>query len=211
MNTLLRQRLVPVVVIDRADDAVPLARTLWTGGLNVIEVTLRTPESLQAIERIAREMPEMRVGAGTILTTAQLDQAKTAGAAFGVAPGLNAAVLQEARKIGLPFIPGVMTPSEIEQAVSLGARYLKFFPAEAAGGTAMLKALAGPYQGLDINFIPTGGINAANLQAYLALPMVAAVGGSWFVNSQLIAEKQWAEITRQTVAALSLAHVQPRR
>jgi len=170
-----------------------------------MEIALRTPCAMEAIAQIAREMKIMRVGAGTVLTPDEAEQVKAAGAAFGVAPGLNEGVVRKAQALDLPFVPGVMTPTEVEQAMALGCLCLKFFPAEAAGGVAFLEALAGPYGPRKVRFIPTGGINVSNIAAYLKLPCVAAVGGSWFLARKLIVNHQWAEITRQTVEALRLA------
>ena len=197
--------IIPLAVIDKPADAVLLARALQAGGISVMEVALRTPCALEAIVRIAREVPTMRVGAGTILAVDEVAQVKAAGASFGVAPGLNEGVVRKAQALDLPFVPGVMTPTEVERAMALGCLCLKFFPAEAAGGVAFLEALAGPYGPRGVRFIPTGGVNASNMAAYLKLPCVAAVGGSWFLARKLIVNHQWDEITRQTAEALRLA------
>lgn len=205
MQFSLKQRIIPVATIDDDGDAVPLAQALLAGGLDVIEVTFRTSAAEQSIRNIRNACPGMLVGAGTILNVDQLKGALDAGAQFAVAPGLNPVIVTEAQRLGLPFIPGVMTPSEVEQALALNCRLLKFFPAEAVGGIAMLKSLTGPYAHTGVKFIPLGGINAGNATQYLALPVVAAIGGSWMVERKLIAAKNWREITALTSAAAKLA------
>lgn len=207
MDAIVAKKIVPVAVIERVEDAVPLAGALREGGLNVIEVTLRTEAAFEAVAAIRSAFPDMIVGVGTVLEPAQAERARRLGAAFGVAPGLNEEVVRAARGVGLPFIPGVLTPSEVERAMALGLRLLKFFPAEASGGVKMLEALAGPYAHTGVKFIPLGGINLANLSAYLAVPVVAAIGGSWFVNKKQIAAGDWAGIARQTREALAAAGV----
>ena len=157
----LKQRLICVAVIDKADDAVPLAEALLAGGLNVIEVTFRTSSAADAIARIRKSAPRMHVGAGTLLSAENVRHAIDAGAQFGVSPGLSESVLNKARENKLPMFPGVVTPTEIGHALELGCKQLKFFPAEAAGGMAMLKSLAGPFAHTGVQFIPTGGITAA--------------------------------------------------
>jgi 2-dehydro-3-deoxyphosphogluconate aldolase/(4S)-4-hydroxy-2-oxoglutarate aldolase len=199
-----RQRIVPVVVIHDADAAVPLAEALLAGGLNVIEITFRTPASEEAVSRIAHALPEMTVGAGTVLTPGQVDQARGAGAQFGVAPGLNGAVVAAARSADWPFMPGVMTPTEVEAALALGCTTLKFFPASLAGGVPMLQALAGPYAKAGVRFVILGGVTPANMAEYLKLPIVAAVGGSWIVEPRLLAARDWGEISRRAREALEI-------
>jgi 2-dehydro-3-deoxyphosphogluconate aldolase/(4S)-4-hydroxy-2-oxoglutarate aldolase len=201
MEHILKQRLVCVAVVDHPDDAVPLARALMAGGLNLIEITFRTEGAAEAIRRIRQELPEMTVGAGTVLTPYQVAQAAEAGAQFLVAPGLDEAVLAAALARGVPYIPGVLTPTEITRALNLKCRLLKFFPAEASGGVPMLKALAGPFAHTGVQFVPTGGITAATLPAYLAVPQVAAVGGSWMAERSLVAGRDWEKITALTAAA----------
>jgi len=199
------KRIVPVIVLDRVEQAEPLAEALLRGGLAVMEITFRTPTAAEAIRRIAARYPEVCVGAGTLLTAEQVERAVEAGATFGLAPGFNPATVGRARELGLTFVPGVMTPSEIESALALGLKTLKFFPAEAAGGAAMLKTLAAPYAHTGVRFIPTGGIHVQNMGGYLALPAVAAVGGSWMVEKALIDAGRWDEIasrTRETLAAV---------
>ena len=206
MNTeaLLKQRLICVAVIDQPDDAVPLAEALLAGGLSVMEVTFRTSAAADSIARIRKTLPAVSIGAGTLLTAEQVQRAVDAGAQFGVAPGLNEAVLAAAQKNQMPFFPGVMTPTEVGWALEFGWKHLKFFPAEAAGGVALLKALAGPFAHTGVKFVPTGGINAATLPDYLALPQVAAIGGSWMAERKLVNEKAWSKITALTTEAMKI-------
>ena len=206
MNTesILKQRLICVAVIDKPDDAVPLAEDLLAGGLKVMEVTFRTSTAAESIKRIRQGLPGMHIGAGTLLTAEQVQRAVDAGAQFGVSPGLNELVLATAGKNKMPFFPGVMTPTEVDRALNLGWKHLKFFPAEAAGGVAMLKALAGPFAHTGVQFVPTGGINAANLANYLAVPQVAAIGGSWMAERKLVTEKAWSKITALTAEAMKV-------
>lgn len=205
MKEILSERVVPVAVIERAADAVPIARALLEGGLSTLELTLRTPAALDCIRAIRREVPELKVGAGTVLTPAQVREVSEAGAFFGVAPGLNPRVVSTARIRGLPFFPGVMTPSDVEHALELGCTLQKFFPASAAGGLDMIKALAGPYGHTGLKLIPLGGVTAQNMKDYLAHPLVAAVGGSWLVDRKLVAAQDWAGITRLAREAAALA------
>lgn len=205
IDRIIRNRIVPVVVLDREDDAEPLAAALLAGGMDVMEITFRTAAAEGAIRRIATRMPEILLGAGTLLDRDQVARASDAGAVFGLAPGLNPRVVETAIGCGMKFAPGVMTPGEVEHALELGCKLLKFFPAEAAGGTAMLKALAGPYAHTGVRFIPTGGITPLNLASYLALPVVAAIGGSWMVDRELIAAGAWPHITRLAAQALDVA------
>jgi 2-dehydro-3-deoxyphosphogluconate aldolase/(4S)-4-hydroxy-2-oxoglutarate aldolase len=207
---LTHKRIVPVAVIDSLADAVPLARALESAGLPLIEVTLRTPCALDCITAIRAECPKVTVGAGTVLNPAQLEAAIGAGAQFGVAPGFNKEVVLAATENKLFFIPGVMTPSDIEAALMVGCKLLKFFPADSAGGLKMLKALSGPYEPAGVRFIPLGGISAANMSEYLAMPAVAAVGGSWLCERKLVKEKKWAEITALAKEALSKVPVAPK-
>ena len=205
ISRILSKRIVPVVVLDSAESAEPLAEALLAGGLDIMEITFRTPAAAESIRRIAARFPEVLLGAGTLLEPDQVRRAKDAGAVFGLAPGLNPEIVVAAEDAGLQFSPGVMTPSEVEQALALGCKLLKFFPAEAAGGVAMLKALAGPYAHTGVKFIPTGGVSRENLTAYLKLPVVAAIGGSWMVDKQLVNDGKWNEITRLTREALEAA------
>lgn len=185
--------VIPVIALDDPDDALPLAAALIDGGLPCAEVTFRTAAAEESIRRIAAAYPDMLVGAGTVLTTQQVDRAVAAGAKFIVSPGLNPNVVRHCLKKGVPAAPGCCTPSEIEQAMELGLGVVKFFPAEAMGGLKTIKALAAPYTGL--RFMPTGGINASNLRSYLDHPRVLACGGSWMVSKELIRAHDFAQIT----------------
>ncbi len=205
LERILSKRIVPVVVLDRVESAEPLAEALLAGGLDIMEITFRTAAAEESIKRIAARFPEILLGAGTLLERDQVKRAKDAGAVFGLAPGLNPNTIAAANEIGLQFSPGVMTPSDVEQALSLGCKLLKFFPAEMAGGVPMLKALAGPYGHTGLKFIPTGGVSPENLAAYLKLPVVAAIGGSWMVDKQLVNDGKWSEITRLTREAIAAA------
>jgi len=207
IHRILAKRIVPVVVLDSVESAEPLAEALLAGGLDIMEITFRTAAAEESIQRIADRFPEILLGAGTLLEKDQVKRAKNAGAVFGLAPGLNPEIVAAAQEIGLQFSPGVMTPSEVEQALSLGCKLLKFFPAEAAGGVDMLKSLAGPYAHTGVKFIPTGGVSSANLTSYLKLSVVAAIGGSWMVDKALVNAGKWAEITRLTQAALEAAQI----
>ncbi len=203
VRELLDQAVVmPVIVIERREDAVPLARALVAGGIRVLEVTLRTPAALDAVRAIAAEVPEAVVGVGTLLNAAQVADVCAAGARFAVSPGWSASVADAVRDQGLPWLPGVMTPSDVMTTNDKGFRALKLFPAEQAGGIAMLRALAGPFP--DIVFCPTGGITAATAGAYLALANVACVGGSWLTPAAKVAAGDWSGITELARAAVAL-------
>ncbi|HJV70776.1 bifunctional 4-hydroxy-2-oxoglutarate aldolase/2-dehydro-3-deoxy-phosphogluconate aldolase [Ideonella sp.] len=194
--------VIPVIVIDRLDDAVPLARALVAGGVKVLEVTLRTPVALQAITAMAREVPGAIVGAGTIRSAADARAARQAGAVFGVSPGYTPEVGAACREIGLPLLPGVATASEVMAAQADGLAFLKFFPATAAGGIPMLKALAGPFP--DVVFCPTGGITLQTAPEFLALPNVKVCGGSWLTPADAVKAGDWARITRLAAEAAAL-------
>ena len=194
--------IVPVVVIDRAEDAPRLGEALCDGGLPCAEVTFRTEAAAEAIAVLKREFPHMLVGAGTVLTPRQADQAMEAGAAFLVSPGLNVKLLDYCLGQNYPMIPGCMTPGEIEQAMERGLRTVKFFPAEAAGGIRFIRALAAPYR--DVRFMPTGGIHADNVEEYLAFDRVLACGGSWMVKGDLIAAGDFDRIRQLTREAVQL-------
>ena len=185
--------ILPVIVIEDADAAVPLAEALLAGGLPLAEVTFRTPAAGKAIAAMAK-VPGLLLGAGTVLTPDQVDQALDLGAAFALAPHFAPKTAGHALRKGLPYVPGVVTPTEMGTALEAGFAVQKFFPAEPAGGAAFLKAVAAPLRG--IRFIPTGSIDLAKLPSYLRLPEVLAVGGSWMVSPRLIADRNWSEITR---------------
>lgn len=202
---LARARLLSAAVIDDVAHAVPLARALLAGGLDVMEVTFRNAHAAECIRRIRAEVPAMHVGAGTLLTPAQVDQARAAGAAFGVTPGFNPTVVAHAAASGFTLAPGVLTPGEIERALELGCPTVKLFPAAAAGGPAFIRALAAPYAHTPLRLIPLGGIDESALTAYLQLPLVIAVGGSWLTDRQLAAAGQWQEITARVQRATALA------
>ncbi|MFG3590442.1 bifunctional 4-hydroxy-2-oxoglutarate aldolase/2-dehydro-3-deoxy-phosphogluconate aldolase [Streptomyces sp. NPDC047990] len=184
--------VMPVVVLTDADDAVPLARALVAGGLPAIEVTLRTPAALDAVRAVAAAVPDAVVGAGTVLTPAQVAETVAAGARFLVSPGWTDGLLDAMKASGVPFLPGVSTASEVVALLERGVREMKFFPAQAAGGTAYLRSLAGPLP--QARFCPTGGITADNAGEYLALPNVGCVGGTWMVPGDAIAAKDWGRI-----------------
>ncbi|NJN97590.1 MAG: bifunctional 4-hydroxy-2-oxoglutarate aldolase/2-dehydro-3-deoxy-phosphogluconate aldolase [Anaerolineales bacterium] len=203
-ETLQEFGVIPVIAIDSPEGAVPLADALIEGGLPVAEITFRTAAAAEVIARIKKERPQLILGAGTVLTLDNLKLARDCGAEFGVAPGLNPEIVQAAQQFDLPFIPGVVTPSEIESAFKLGARFLKFFPAEASGGVSMIKALAAPYAHLGIKFMPTGGVSLANLKDYLALDTVAMVGGTWIASKDTIRAENWIEIRRNCQQACEL-------
>lgn len=215
MNAVLEKiqkiGIVPVIAIDDAKDAIPLAKALIKGGLPCAEVTFRTAAAKDAIKAMTTEFPDMMVGAGTVLTTEQVDQAIEAGAKFIVSPGLNPNIVKYCLEKGVPVTPGTSNASDIEAALELGLDVVKFFPAEAAGGLAMIKSLAAPYT--NVKFMPTGGINAKNINSYLDFPKIIACGGSWMVKSDLIAASKFDEIeamTReavQTMLGFELAHV----
>ena len=192
LSLLDGQPVIPVLKIDDADNAVPLARALARGGLKVIEITLRTASALESIRRAAAEVPEAVVGAGTILDAAQFDEAARAGSRFIVSPGLTRELVAAAAGSEVPLLPGAITPGEIMTAREAGIDFLKFFPAEQAGGAAFLKSLASPFAG--IRFCPTGGVSQKNVKDYLSLPNVICVGGSWVAPDDLVKAKDWAAI-----------------
>ncbi|WJJ03001.1 bifunctional 4-hydroxy-2-oxoglutarate aldolase/2-dehydro-3-deoxy-phosphogluconate aldolase [Helicobacter pylori] len=194
--------IIPVVVIENIKDAVPLAQSLVEGGIPIIEVTLRSSCALEAIELIAKNVPKMRVGAGTILNPTQLEQAQNRGAEFLISPGLTIKLLEYAKKKDMPLIPGVSSSSEVMQALELGYSALKFFPAEYCGGVKLLNAFNGPFKG--VKFCPTGGISADNMRSYLNLENVLCVGGSWLTPKNLIQNKEWDKITEICKRALAL-------
>jgi len=187
-------RLIAVLVIDELESAIPVAESLLKGGVRAMELTLRTPVALEAAAAITDAFPEMMVGIGTVIFPKQVDDAVLAGAAFGVSPGVNPAVIRRAADAGLPFGPGIMTPSDIDMAIQEGCRLLKFFPAESSGGLAHLNNIAAPYAHLGLKFIPLGGIGSGNLMSYLNHDLIAAVGGSWLAPRDVIRTKDWVTI-----------------
>ncbi len=197
--------VVPVIAMESLDAAIPLADALIEGGLPIAEITFRTSAAADVIKKMTTERPQLLVGAGTVLTAANAEAAKACGARFAVAPGLNPAIVSRAREIGLPFVPGVATPSDIELGLSHGCALLKFFPSEALGGVAMLKALGAPYAHTGVRFVPTGGVNIGNLETYLALPLVAAVGGTWIATKDDLAQGKWDDIANRCKAAVAIA------
>lgn len=194
--------VIPVIKIDRVEDAVPLAKALVEGGLPCAEVTFRTAAAADAIKEMSKAYPEMLIGAGTVLTPEQADIAIESGASFIVAPGLNPETVKHCLKKGYPVLPGVCTPSEVELGLSLGLDHLKFFPAEAAGGVKMIKAMAAPYT--NVKFMPTGGISLANIKEYLDCKAVFACGGSWMVPADLIANGEFDKIREMTADAVKM-------
>lgn len=201
---MLAKRLLPVVVLNKMEWAEPLAEALLAGGLDVIEITLRTEAALPGMEVIIEKFPQMHVGAGTVIDAGFVPQLKAMGVEFAVSPGLNPNVVEAAQKAEMDLFPGVASPTEVESARALGLKTLKFFPAEPLGGVPMLKALIGPYGHTGIKFVPTGGINAGNAGGYAKLGAVAAIGGSWFVSASLMEEGKWGEIERMTREAIEL-------
>ena len=194
--------------VNQVEHAVPLARALLEGGIDAIELTLRTPQAMAAVQVICEQVPEMLVGVGTILTPDTARDVKAAGADFGVSPGLNVDVVRAAQEAGLPFAPGICTPSDVEAAISLGCRFVKFFPAEASGGLNYLRSMAAPYKHLGIRYFPLGGINADNMLDYLAEEIVPTVGGSWIVQNALVDKEDWQGISARAAEVVQLAKQQ---
>ena len=204
VETLGRAGVIPVIVIEKAEQAVPLAKALVKGGLPVLEVTFRTTAAAAAIAAIRKEVPEAVVGAGTLLTVEQLKAAMAAGAVFGVAPGFDPAVIAAAKAEGLPFCPGIATASELSQALTAGCPMVKFFPAEAAGGVKMIKNLLGAFRFTGVKFMPTGGVNLSNVADYLAVPEIICCGGTWIVPKDELAAGDWSAIERLAADAAAL-------
>ena len=199
-KTIYELGIIPVVAIDDADKAVPLAKALRDGGLPAAEITFRTAAAEESIRRITQECPDVLVGAGTVLTKEQADRAVAAGAKFIVTPGFNPEMVAYIKSLGIPMMPGAATPGEMEQAMSMGLTNIKFFPAEANGGVAKLKALAGPYQAA--KWMPTGGVNTKNLNDYLSFDRIIACGGTWIATSADIADGKWDDITKKCKDAI---------
>lgn len=194
--------IIPVVVLNKVSDAVPLAQSLINGGLPCAEVTFRTDAAQESISAISKAFPQMFVGAGTVLTTEQVDRAVDSGAKFIVSPGFNPKVVEYCIKKGYPITPGIMTPTELEMALDFGLDVVKFFPAENAGGLKMIKAMAAPYT--KMKFMPTGGINTSNVRDYLSYEKILACGGSWMVKGELINSGNFAEIEKLTKEAAKI-------
>ncbi|MCF7958477.1 MAG: bifunctional 4-hydroxy-2-oxoglutarate aldolase/2-dehydro-3-deoxy-phosphogluconate aldolase [Phycisphaerae bacterium] len=199
MSTEIYEKLshfgvIPVIAIDSVKSALPLADALIAGGLPVAEITFRTEAAAEVISLLAKERPELLLGAGTVLTPEHMQKAKDCGATFAVSPGLNPETIKKAKEINLPFMPGISSPTDIETALSLGCKALKFFPAEASGGVKYLNAITAPYRHTGVTFIPTGGINVNNLTEYLALDTVIACGGTWIAKKEDMANDHWEKI-----------------
>ena len=204
-KTIEASAIVAVLVVDAAKHAVPLARALLEGGINAMELTLRTPAAIDAVRAIRRELPGMLAGVGTVIQPQQVEDVARAGAAFAVAPGFNRRVVEAAIAAGLPFAPGVVTPTDIESALDLDCRFLKFFPAEPAGGLAYLNSMAAPYAHLGLKYVPLGGLNAKNMRSYLESPLIGALGGSWIAPREFIQAERWADITANAREAMDVA------
>lgn len=196
--------IVPVIVLENPADGVPLAECYLKAGLRVMEVTFRAAGAAEAIRSISQACPDMMVGAGTLITPENVREAKAAGAKFGVSPGCNPRTLAAAQEVGLSFAPGVMTPSDIERGLEAGCKVLKYFPAESAGGVKHLKSLSAPYKHLNLQYIPTGGIDAVKAPEYLKLPNVPAVGGSWVAPNEAIQKGDWTTVESLVRDALSI-------
>jgi len=196
--------VIAVLTVDNPEDALPLAQALADGGVSAIELTLRTSSAIESIRRIRTGLPDMLIGAGTVLNPAQLKEVKAAGAMFGVSPGCNPSTLRAAKEMGLPFAPGIATPSDIEIAVEHGCKLLKFFPAETSGGLVHLTTMGAPFKHLGLRYIPLGGITPGQLGEYLKSPLVASVGGSWLAKPEVIARRDWAAIKTAAAAAIEV-------
>ncbi|MDR2117583.1 MAG: bifunctional 4-hydroxy-2-oxoglutarate aldolase/2-dehydro-3-deoxy-phosphogluconate aldolase [Planctomycetaceae bacterium] len=196
-ETIEKYRIIPVIAIENVSAALPLADALLEGGLPLAEITFRTPAAAEVIQTLTEKRPELCVGAGTVLTPTNVHDAIHAGAKFGVAPGLNAEIIDLAESLEWAFVPGICTPSEIESALAMNFNVLKFFPAGAMGGITMLKALSAPYSHTGVRFIPTGGVSESNLAEYLAIPTVLACGGTWIATKTDIAEGNWEQIKKR--------------
>ena len=205
LQRIERNGVIAVLILEDALHAVPLARALLAGGIDAMELTLRTDAAIDALKLIRKHVPDMLAGIGTVLNIDQVDEVVAAGAHFAVSPGLNPDVVERAQKLGLPFAPGVMTPSEIEVALEMGCREMKFFPAIPSGGLSMLDSIRAPYAHLGARFIPLGGINEANMETWLRNPGVFALGGSWLTPKDVIQAENWAEVTQRARTARGIA------
>jgi 2-dehydro-3-deoxyphosphogluconate aldolase/(4S)-4-hydroxy-2-oxoglutarate aldolase len=204
-DEIAKEGIIAVIEIESEKNAVPLARALLEGGIKIIELMLRTPAAIPSISLITKEVPQMYIGIGTIIETGQAAMVKKeSGAHFGVSPGINPEIVKEAIAADLPFAPGIATPSELEQAISLGCRVVKFFPAEGMGGLSYLKSINAPYNHLGIKYIPLGGISPDNLASYAKFVPVLAIGGSWIASKELINAQNWDEITKRAREAKNI-------
>lgn len=194
LDRIEQSGVIAVLVVDEASHIVPLSKALLACGIDAIELTLRTPAALDALKLVREQVPDMLAGIGTILRPDQVDAVVEAGAAFGVAPGLNPKVVRRAQELGLPFAPGIVTPTDIEAAIELGCRELKFFPAEPSGGIKYLRSMYAPYAHLGLQFIPLGGLDASNMASYLYDKAVPAIGGSWIAPRKLIQSENWSAV-----------------
>jgi len=212
-DVIAKEGIIVVLEIESEQNAVPLAKALLEGGVTVIELVLRTPAAVPSISLISKEVPQMYIGVGTIIEAGQAAMVKKeSGVRFGVSPGLNPEIVREAIAADMPFAPGIATPSELEQAISLGCRTVKFFPAEGMGGLSYLKNIDGPYNHLGIKYIPLGGISPDNLASYAQFSPVLAIGGSWIANKELINARNWKEITKRAREAKEIWHgIRPHR
>ena len=205
LQRIERNGVIAVLILEDALHAVPLARALLAGGIDAMELTLRTDAAIDALKLIREHVPDMLAGIGTVLNVDQVDEVVAAGAHFAVSPGLNPNVVERAQELGLPFAPGVMTPSEVEVALEMGCREMKFFPAVPSGGLSMLDSIRAPYAHLGARFIPLGGINEANMETWLRNPGVFALGGSWLTPKDVIQSENWAEVTQRARTARGIA------
>lgn len=201
---LRRSAIVAVLILDRVEDGVPLAEALLEGGVDAMELTLRTPAAIGALREIRAKVPGMLAGIGTVLTTDQVKEVVDAGGEFGVSPGTNPRIIEAALAAGLPFAPGICTPSDIERALEYDRKLLKFFPAELSGGLKYLESIAAPYAHLGLQYIPLGGVNPANCNAWLSSPLVGGIGGSWLAPKPLIASGNWTAIRDAAAQAIAI-------
>lgn len=197
-------KIIPIIVPEKAEDVIPVCEALQAGGLKVAEITFRTPSVREALGLMRKRFPGFILGAGTVTEIEELESCIQLGAQFAVAPGLNPVIVRRALELNFPFFPGVCTPTEVDAALGLGCKVLKFFPSEIMGGTKTINALYGPFKHKGVKFIPTGGINEKNLKEYLSTPGVIAIGGSWLVDKTILQEKSWDKITQRTREALSI-------
>ena len=204
LERLAGSRVVAGFSVEKVEHALPLTKALLAGGIDAIELTLRTPAAMDGLKAICGEVPGMLIGVGTILTPELAREVKAAGADFGVAPGMNPRVVRAAQEAGLPFAPGICTPSDLEAAIELGCRFVKFFPAEPAGGIPYLRSMSAPYKHLGIQYFPLGGLNAQNMLEYLQESNVPTIGGSWIVKQELVDKADWAGITARAAEVIKI-------